>query len=634
MSLFTSFNTGVSGLHASQSGLNTTAHNLANTRTQGYTRQQNINTDKYYRTIKVTTDGALKIGYGTAVSQVRQIRDIFLDKEYRVGIGCQSFYEKLAETQSEIEDVLGELEGVAFQNSLTDLWEVVETISTNPESIVNRELFISKAEAFLETAQNVYSALSTYQTSLNKEISEQVDDINDIAEKIAYYNIAIAKTEAAGVENANDYRDIRNQWMDELAKYTNYNYTEDSDGTVQIYVNNAPLVIEGISYHMECEKIQFTEYNAVTGKNEVVAGSPMYKVVWSDNGYGDVYNLDKAYSSAGNTDIGSLLGILTVRGNKVANYSDIPVAPEEEEFYTGGVLDQTAYKIAVNKFNADLKTYNNTTSNSIITKIQAQFDLLIHGVINMINDAFCPNIETNLNAVSGRDESGNAVTLNGSYRVLDVLNCPVGTDDAETMGTEMFSRNEIPRYQIVTLNAQIYTKDADGNNIGLAKDNGDGTFSLFVYNEEDTTDIDTMYTLQNMAINPALTEDYALMPVMANPALGEYGSYDMKLFNNLLKEWTKEFAVLDPNKLTTYSFNSYYVAMVGDLGTQGNIWQSKVEKQTSLVESVENKRQQVAGVSTDEELTSLLLYQHAYNAASRYITTIDSMLQHLIERLG
>lgn len=51
-------------------------------------------------------------------------------------------------------------------------------------------------------------------------------------------------------------------------------------------------------------------------------------------------------------------------------------------------------------------------------------------------------------------------------------------------------------------------------------------------------------------------------------------------------------------------------------------------------EGFEDKRQQIAGVSTDEELVSLLQYQHAFNAASRYINTIDEMLQHIIERLS
>ena len=94
MSLFTSFNSGVSGLKASQAGMNTAAHNLANTKTTGYTRQQNILRDTYYSNIKVTSHGTQQIGYGTTVAQVRQIRDIFLDKEYRLEVSRGSFYDR------------------------------------------------------------------------------------------------------------------------------------------------------------------------------------------------------------------------------------------------------------------------------------------------------------------------------------------------------------------------------------------------------------------------------------------------------------------------------------------------------------------------------------------------------------
>ena len=98
-SLFTSFNTGVSGLHTAQSGLNTTSHNLANVKTKGYTRQQNIQTDRYYQNVKVAVDGSqIQTGLGTTVSAIRQIRDAFLDKEYHLETGRKAFYEKLSET--------------------------------------------------------------------------------------------------------------------------------------------------------------------------------------------------------------------------------------------------------------------------------------------------------------------------------------------------------------------------------------------------------------------------------------------------------------------------------------------------------------------------------------------------------
>ena len=62
-SLFTSFNAGVSGIVNAQAGLNTTAHNLANTKAPGYTRQQNINTDTYYHTWYNSSGCASDQGY-------------------------------------------------------------------------------------------------------------------------------------------------------------------------------------------------------------------------------------------------------------------------------------------------------------------------------------------------------------------------------------------------------------------------------------------------------------------------------------------------------------------------------------------------------------------------------------------
>ena len=94
-SLLTSFGVGVQGIRSAQSGLNTTSHNLANTKTPGYTRQQNINADMPYQTYRVTDKSTLQIGMGTRVDSIRQIRDQFLDKEYRVEVSRQNFYEKL-----------------------------------------------------------------------------------------------------------------------------------------------------------------------------------------------------------------------------------------------------------------------------------------------------------------------------------------------------------------------------------------------------------------------------------------------------------------------------------------------------------------------------------------------------------
>ncbi len=617
MSLFTSFNAGVSGLQSSQAGLNTTAHNLANTKTQGYTRQQNINKDTYYQTIKTTTNSTLQVGYGTTIATIRQIRNEFLDKEYRKEVSRQTFYEVQYNTATEIEDILGETEGVEFNDVLSDIWQTVQDLSTNPESITNRKLFITQAESFLEKAQNVYSALKSYQVNLNSQIESQVTSINKIADQIAELNTKISAAEASGLENANDYRDARNLLLDQLAEYTNYDYYEDSTGQVNVRINNAPLVDESRSYHMACKNIKNQKYDEATGTYTDIESSPMYTVVWEKNGYGEVYDINRAYSQEEETDMGSLLGILTARGKNVGVYTDI-------------VQNPTSY---------ELENYNNTTGNCLLEKVEAQFDLLIHKIVTAVNDAFAPNVDADLTGVTGTDANGKAMPALTNAKVLDANNCLVGADDDETIGTEVFTRKgQGSRYTVYTVNGPVTTTDENGNTITLTKENvaadGTKTYSLYVYNEEDADDKNTLYTLQNLEVNSSLKENYSYLPVKGNPATGNYGTYLQTPYETILASWRKEDTALDPNALSKYGADGFYDAMVGNLATQGSVWKSIMENQTKETESIEDKRQQIAGVSTEEEMTSLLMYQHAYNAASRYITTVDAMLQHLIERLG
>lgn len=635
-SLLTSFGVGVQGIRSAQSGLNTTSHNLANTKTPGYTRQQNISADMPYMTYRVTDKSTMQIGLGTKVDSIRQIRDQFLDKEYRVEFSRQNFYEKQFETENEIEDIFGEMEGVEFMYALTDIWSQVQSLSTDPSNIAQRKLFISGAESFINRAYDVYKELTDYQVGLNNEIQKQVDKINEISDGIAQYNTIIAQIEASGVENANDYRDLRNYLLDELSGYTYFTYREDIDGKMQVYVNGAPLVIEGRSYHMKCENL-----SEDTG---------MYKVVWADNGYGDVYNLEKAYSSKYMTDTGSLLGTLTARGRKYANYTDLPSPPEkpkiEDYKNEDGTINRGAYDEEYNKYEAaykqfeeETKVFNNTTGNSILTKIEAQFDKLIHDMVTMINDVFCPNIDFKVE--NGVDINGTTVPLkDGTYKILDVVNCPTGADDDNTIGEELFKRIGTDRYNIIILGEQLYA-DAE-KTIPLAQEftdsEGNTQYKLYVYNEELDDDIFSQYTIRNLEMNDKILANYSLLPVMANPQAGETGIYSQGpggIYDELLKKWYEKSAVLDPNTpLTVYAYSDYYRGMIDGLATQGKVWQTMVDDQTKLAESIEDKRQQMAGVSTNEELVYLLQYQHAFNAASRYINAIDQMLQHLIERMA
>ena len=81
------------------------------------------------------------------------------------------------------------------------------------------------------------------------------------------------------------------------------------------------------------------------------------------------------------------------------------------------------------------------------------------------------------------------------------------------------------------------------------------------------------------------------------------------------------------------TFKDYYTNFTGELATKGDELNTISQNQAIMAQNIDDQRQAIMGVSSDEELTNLIKFQHAYNASSRYITVIDQMLEHLLTRL-
>jgi len=72
--------------------------------------------------------------------------------------------------------------------------------------------------------------------------------------------------------------------------------------------------------------------------------------------------------------------------------------------------------------------------------------------------------------------------------------------------------------------------------------------------------------------------------------------------------------------------DDYWRAVTAGIGVESQAAAHMVQNQDALISQLESKRQSISGVSLDEEMTNMIKFQHAYNAASRFITTIDEQL--------
>ena len=551
MSLMANLYVGTSGLQTSQNALNTTAHNMSNVDTEGYTRQQVSQGTRAYQTLerKYEQISWKQIGTGVNYNNCKQVRSDFLDLSYRRETGRAAFYDVSLKALEEIEDQLQEMNGSEFADSLNNLWVSVQEMATDPCSAVTQSSFITRANEFLTRAKSVYDGLVSYQENLDSTVKGMCDTINKYGDRIRELNEEIVYIESGKQESANDLRDERNRLLDKLSEYGKLDYNEDVFGNVTVLFEGSTFVTSDHVNHLAIDTTlessvgyatPYWEYAAKTVDNK--DGS---KTVVSIEG-AHVYDLTQNISTVTNTDIGKLRSILLARGDHNATYHDIQ---EDQEFY------------------------NSNISQSVIMNVQAEFDQMVHHIMTSINDIM---------------------------------------------------------------------EQAESNPAFLDKSMGDAKdFTLFICaNEEDklTYDINknmpagtvlTGFTIKNSQINPKLIQE---------PTLFTFRTIDGNEDNTtttLLKEaFTKEQYTLNPNVTTRNSFVTYYNSLVSQVANSGDVYNSIKEAQEQTVSSVEAAREQILGVSSDEEMEFMIMFQNAYNASSRYINVVSEMLEHLVTTLG
>lgn len=598
MSLFGALYIGDSGLRTSQNALNTVAHNLSNLNTDGYVRQQVANTDTTYTNSAKSAAGyKMQIGDGVKYAECRHVRDAFLDATYREEKGRYEYYEKSYAAMTEIEDILGELDGAAFKGSLEGLWTAMEELSKSPNDVTYISLLVSKASSFMENATAVYSSFIEYQDNLNRQVVNSVKEINEIGKQIHELNKQITKIETGGVENANDLRDKRDLLLDQLSGYGNISYQEDSAGVVTVQFNHTDFITQGRVFEMEMLTDEDTGYAMPYWKQNVIYTTDEKGSKVPDYTAAQVFDLTEEISSKRDTDVGSLRALLLARGDHAADYTDLDVSICSQR-----KLD--ALGITEDQYNEEygLKYYNDYIANSSMMNIEGQFDNIVHSVVTIINQVL--EKAAQYNPVSGY-----------------LLN-----DDGTPM--QLFLKNDSPAYEKVVLTTaqEQELRDQGARLVQLYDENGEAVpHTFWKYNEEDADSPFSLYSCANLKINQKLVQMPSLLGFTK-----EDDSVDYNIGKAFVDAFQGKTMYLNPNATSTSTFESCYTDLVSQVANSGYIFYELSEFEQLAVENADNERQTVIGVSSDEELEHMIMYQNAYNAASRYITVINDMLDTLL----
>ena len=595
-----------SGLSAYQAALNTTANNISNEQTKGYSRQA----------ANLSASDALRVnakygsmGSGVTVNSIKQIRSEYYDTKYWQNQASLGLYETKLGYLEQIENYfIDDDTEKGFSTILNKMFNSLDTL-THPAGDTNvRQQFISDAQSFMTYFNSVATGLGQIQDSVNEEIKSTVENINAIGKKISLLNKQINVIEVQG-GYANELRDQRALLIDELSsivptEVSEVPVTNSKHPDMQTGANYYTVKINGQKF---VDTYEYSELTCVARKNTINQSDRegMYEIVWADTG--------NSFKAGSDSSSGSLKALFDIRdGNNSENFR-------------GSIKGVTASTITIS---------NPSITNVNAMTMSAEGVLTIDGKnYNYTDFTFTTDADGNVKEYTFTLENQLSSDQQAS---IDGKQASIG-ESIDAMGIPYYlaQMNEFLRNFAGSFNDIMNSADA--------KDlNGNSTdyFSFFTGTHTKTGE---EYVLSNAA------------GVYSAKASNSY--YQLTCGNACVSN----IAVKDPTTIATTTTNAadaydlvekmlklksdtelyrgggaddFLECMYSDISVDSQKSKIFQKNYSNISNAIDKQRMSVSGVDKDEEAIDLVKFQNAYNLSSKMVSVLAEIYDKLINETG
>ncbi|MDY5217190.1 MAG: flagellar hook-associated protein FlgK [Lachnospiraceae bacterium] len=602
------------GVQAANAKLNTTANNIANVDTKGYTRQE---------ATQVASD-ALRIsqsygmaGTGVTVTDINQVRNEFYDVKYWQSQTNLGQYDMKMYYMYQIEDYFTDKDTVeGFEPIFSAMFDSLEEVYKQAGTPSTKTQFIGAAGDLCEYFNAQATNLEKLQLGVNEEIKNKVDEINSIAEQIATLNKQINTIEVNHLR-ANELRDKRNLLIDQLSKivdvevretpiYTTPGGTEKSGiYTYEVSIAGGQILVQGYEYNtLEC-----VARSAEEKVNQSDADG-LFEIKWSNTMDFNLYGANLG---------GELKGLIELRdGNN-------------EEYFHGTTkkVDNNGdgtYTVTIEVPNKDYLTDMNKCT------------LPDSGQLTLVNTKY---------KYSGFEFDGtNPPTYTFKIErdagqadptIFDGKEASVGTKiDYQGIPYYQEQMNEWVRIFAKAMNDIEKTAvDEEGNPAEVlftAKDKVNGTEIKFddslADNKYKSSDSDYYrLTAGNLSINNEMVKDASKFGTTVDIKKGG----DAQDVTELL------LTVQDDKNKVNFrgcSAKEFLQCITSDIALSANNAKTFTENYTNINKSVSQTRLSISGVDNDEEALHLVKFQEAYNLSAKVMQIMTEIYDRLILQTG
>ena len=605
-STFGGLNIAGSGLRAANASLNTTANNISNAETEGYSRQNVVQTAaqalRTYTAYGCTGSGVDTLG-------VERQRDDFYDAKYWNNMKRYGEYSIKQYYSAQVEEYFKDDGKTGFATLFDDIQENLQEVIKNPNSDSTKRTFLSSAQSLAEYFNNMAGNLEELQKDLNAELKLSVDQINSIAAEISTLNKQINVVELSTGTTANELRDKRTLLIDQLSELVEVNVIEtpvydtnnpdrETGGTrCLVTIAGGQTLIDGNDY-----KTLFCQARETTEKVNQDDAEGLYDVYWAD---GSVFSL--ANSQLG----GKLKGIYEMRdGNNGENFYGKVAGVETD---SAGVCIMTVSTTA-----DYLQDITKTTLPSNGGKI----------VIG--------NTEYHFSSWDYEKDADGNLTGNYTFAMTEIIPESRITSDVKIgnsvdyQGIPYYTEqmNEFVRNFAALVNDILtdgFTSDGQAGNMMFTANviTDAGQYKLSELEEEGYY----FMTAKNFAVESEMLINPAMLATKGTTSDGVEAS-------DTVEKLLAMFSDKDTLSFRGGAANEFLECILADMALNANSANTFAATYESLKLTINNQRTSISGVDTDEEAVNLVKFQNGYNLASKVIQTMTEMLDRLITQTG
>lgn len=582
MAIFGLFDIGKTTILANRNALNVVGHNIANASTPGYTRQSvSLASVPSGDVVGVTATGR-----GVKIADITRMYDSFTTLQFRSEKSNFAYWDAYEQGMIKIENIFNEANENSIGDAITNFFSSWQVVSQNPEQLASRSTLIKNAEYLSSRISNAYADLDSERYEIFKNSEIKINEVNRITKEIAELNQKISVA-----PNANDLKDQRDSLLEQLNGIVKVSTFEDASGMYSVLVGGTPVVDGGTQFDLRVR--------TDTQAND-------YKMVFEINLGGSYHDITSHITG------GELKAGVELRDGKILDYMN--------------KLNALAVNISdtVNFYHKQGYGLDGSTGVDFFTNTTSITDASVSGSVTSVSitnaTTYGPNAtkQYQVDYIDNATYGGLAPAQQAEYqqegasgiywRVQESVDGTTWSAISTANVTITADTTANPDYRTLGFNGITVRVDGDQANIV-----GDvsGSFDVAINRN----------AARNMSV--AISDTSKVAAAQDNTMLPGDNRNALVMADLINQKFVAGTTPID-----------FYRSVVSDVGVEAKSASTYATFYSTMLEQLENKRQELSGVSLDEEAADLLKFQKSFQAGAKMITVADELFQTLLGMTG